>query len=173
MHYTEIKHLSYHVLDRLDPRITELHHFMAIGTDQVIMLFVAIGFFELCQVFAKLVLGNEVAIHQNVERVVNRRAADTVTLIFHADVKLIYIEVIFPGVDLLQNRKPLRRFTKSLIFQVSRQYFLSGFEIWFAGLWHISDILARKYAFLLKSHLLCLPYSSYPINYQFNNTPES
>ena len=137
MEHAEIQHFAHHVLDRLDSRITEFHYFMAIRADQVIVLLVAIGFFELREVLAKLVLGNQVAIHKHIQSVVHSGPADPVTLVFHADVKLVYIKVIFPGVDLFQDRKALRRFTKSFIFQVSRQDFLCGFKIWFAGLWHI------------------------------------
>ena len=42
MEHTEIEHLSYHILNGLNPGIAKLHHFMAIRADQVIVLFVAV-----------------------------------------------------------------------------------------------------------------------------------
>lgn len=120
VHDAEIQHLPYHVLDRLDARIAELHYFMTICTNQMVVLLVTVRLFKLRQVFAKLVLGNQVAIHQNVQCVVDGRPAHPVTLVLHADIQFIYIEMILPGVNFFEDRKALGRFTKSLIFQVSR-----------------------------------------------------
>ncbi len=58
----EIKDITCHFLDLLDPRITEFEYFFAILADQVIVLFVFMGFFELSQILSELMLGNKVAI---------------------------------------------------------------------------------------------------------------
>ena len=120
MHHAEIQHFPYHVLDRLDARIAELHYFMTICTDQVVVLLVAVRLFELREVFAELVLGNQVAVHEYVQRVIDGRPAHPVTFVFHADIQLIYIEMILPGVNFFEYREAFGRFTKSLVFQVSR-----------------------------------------------------
>jgi hypothetical protein len=51
-------------LDVLYPRIAKLKHFVAFDADQVVVLLVPIGFFELGDIFAKLMLGHQVAFFQ-------------------------------------------------------------------------------------------------------------
>lgn len=68
--------ISNHFLDILDAWITELHHLLAIQTDQMVVLSVE----ERCFVFslrvAKLVAHDEVAFHEQTESIVDRRTAD-------------------------------------------------------------------------------------------------
>ena len=132
--YLKMEHLTHHILNGLNPRIAELHHFVAIGADQVIVLFEAVGLFVLRQIFAKLMLRYQVTVHQYIQRIVHRGPAHPVLLVFHADVEFIHIKMIAPGVNLLQNRKTLGCLTKAFVFQVSRQDFFCGFQIVFTDL---------------------------------------
>lgn len=64
MLYVELQDFAGHFLNLLDSGITEFKHLVAIGTNQVIVLFVFVGLFKLGQIFPELMFGNQVAIEQ-------------------------------------------------------------------------------------------------------------
>ena len=136
MVYFEMEHLTHHVLDRLNSGITKFHNLMTIGTDQMVVLLETVRFLVLRQILAKLVLGDQVAVYQHVQRVIDRGTADPVLLVFHADVQLVDVEVIAAGVDFLQYRKSLGRFAQTLVFKISRQDLSRGFQIVLGVVWH-------------------------------------
>ena len=67
-------------LDLLDARVTKFKHFARIGEDDMVVLLDAETLLVLRHLIAKLVLANEVAINQQINRVVERSAADAVAL---------------------------------------------------------------------------------------------
>jgi hypothetical protein len=119
----EIQQFTYHGLDIVDAGITKFHYLMAVGTDKVIMLPVAVRLFILCQVPAKLVLAGEVALYQQVERVVHGSPAYAVIFVFHADVEGFYIKMAVAGINFFKDGIPLRRFPQAFIFQICRKNF--------------------------------------------------
>ena len=58
MNHLKIQHLGNSSLDGLDSWITKFKHLIAIDANQVVVLLKAIGFFELSQVFPKLMFGH-------------------------------------------------------------------------------------------------------------------
>jgi hypothetical protein len=63
--------------------ITELNHFSRFGIYKVVVLFALIGFFKLGNVFPELMLDNQVAFKQKIDRIVQGCPADPVILVFH------------------------------------------------------------------------------------------
>ena len=61
MLYFEFQNIAHHTLNLLNSGVTKLNYFAAIKTDNMIMLLVAIRFFELRHIFTNLMLGNEIA----------------------------------------------------------------------------------------------------------------
>lgn len=82
----EFEDVAHHVLDLLEAGIAKFEHFSAIDTYEVVVLFEAVGFLVLRQVFAKLVLFHEVAIDQQLQGIVHRSPAHPVILGFHVDI---------------------------------------------------------------------------------------
>lgn len=78
--------IAHHALDLLNTRVAKLHHFTAINADYMIVLFIAVRFFKLRHVFAKLVFGYQIARNQKLQGVVNRSTTNAVLLVFHVDV---------------------------------------------------------------------------------------
>lgn len=135
MQHVELEHIAHHRLDILDTRVAKLHHFMAIGADEMVVLPRAVRFFVLGEVTAKLVFGYQIAIDQYIERIIDRGAADAVIFVFHRDIQLIYVEMVGTAVNLLQNRESFGRFAKSFPFEVghkngARGRYIIGFRHW-------------------------------------------
>ena len=57
----KFKNITHHTLNLLYSWITKLYNFSAINANNMIMLLVAVGFFELSHVLTKLMLGNQIA----------------------------------------------------------------------------------------------------------------
>ena len=57
----KFKNITHHALNLLYSWITKLYNFSAINANNMIMLLVAVGFFELSHVLTKLMLGNQIA----------------------------------------------------------------------------------------------------------------
>jgi len=55
VHHIELEHIAHHVLNILNARVAELHHLVAVGANQVVVLVVTIRFLVLRQVAAELV----------------------------------------------------------------------------------------------------------------------
>lgn len=126
VHDIKFQHVAHHVLDILDARVAEFHHLMAVGTDEVVVLPVAVRFFVLGQVTAKLVLGNQIAVNQYIQGIVNRSTANPVFFIFHRDIQLVHIEVVLAIVNLFKNGKPLGSFPETLPLKVGPKNHLSS-----------------------------------------------
>lgn len=56
----KFQQVTYHALNLMDPWITEFNNFTAINADYMIMLVIAIRFFELGHVFPKLMFSHQI-----------------------------------------------------------------------------------------------------------------
>jgi hypothetical protein len=93
VHHLEPQHGFYHILNLLNARVTELHHFTTILTYNVIMLTVFVRPFKVCDILAELMLGHQFAIKKYLNGIVERSAAYTVILVLHLNVKRLDIKV--------------------------------------------------------------------------------
>lgn len=119
--YFKVEEFAHGGLDLLYPWIAKFYDFSTIHADEMIMLLKPIGFFVLGEVFAKLVLGDEVTTDQELEGVVHCSPADSVVGIFHVDIERFGIEVICSGVDLFEDRIPFRSSSEIILLQVTRE----------------------------------------------------
>jgi len=122
----EIHEIGNGVLDLLYAGIAKFNDFTTFLTYQMIVLFALIGFFKLRNVLAELVLHHQVALQKQFDRVVKRRSANPVILVFHTDIQGLYIEMIVPGINFVQNGIPLGCFPMSSFFQVTRENLFYG-----------------------------------------------
>lgn len=122
MEYIKMQDLLCGLLNVLYPGIAEFNHLMAIRADQVIVLFVSVGFLVLGQVLAKLMLAHQVTLHQKVQRIVHGRPADPVILVLHADVERLHVKMAVAGIYFLQYGVPFRRLPQGLVFQICCEY---------------------------------------------------
>jgi len=58
MVYVKVKNIAHHALYLLNPGITKFEHSFAVGTNQVIVLFIRIRLFKLREILTKLMFGN-------------------------------------------------------------------------------------------------------------------
>ena len=117
------------LLDRLDAWVAELDDFARIGHDDVVVLLVEIRFLIMRLVLAELVFADERAVEQEFDRVVQRRTAHAVVLVFHLDVEVLDIKMFLAVVNFLQDRKALGRFTVSVFLKIHRKNALYNFLI--------------------------------------------
>ena len=113
------------IMDRFDilnARVTKFSHRAALRTYYMIMLFEAKRFFVLREIFAKLMLFHQIAMHQKFQRVVNRGATHSITLIFHVDVQGFCVEMIIAPVDFFEDGVAFGRFSTTGLFEVNREY---------------------------------------------------
>ena len=114
------------ILNLLDAGVTKFDNLPAILTNQVIMLFALIGFFKLGDVLPKLMFDHQVAFQQQFNGIVQGSATDPVVFILHADVKRLYVEVVVPGVNFVQNGVSLGCFPMPTFFQVACENFFDS-----------------------------------------------
>lgn len=116
--HLETKEATHRVLDLLDAGITKFGDLSTLKTDEVIVLFVPVGFFVLGEIFTKLVFGDKIAADQELKRIVNRGPADSVVALLHMEVESFGVEVIIAVVDLLQDGESLGGLSETVIFKV-------------------------------------------------------
>ncbi len=104
--------------------VAKLQNFTGICHNYVVVLFVFVRFFKLCQIFAKLMFPNQVASQQQIDGIVKRRPTYAVIFILHFDVERLYIKVAFIGVNFIEYGKPFRSFTVAVLLQIGRKNLL-------------------------------------------------
>ena len=80
MYHIKLQQLFHGILNVLNSRIAELNHFVTIGANQMIMLTIAERFFILRQILPELMFCNKIALHQQIQRVINSSAAHLIIL---------------------------------------------------------------------------------------------
>lgn len=111
-----------------DLRISKFKHQAGFGIDKMVMLLEFVGPLELGTVISELVLGNQVAVQQQLNCIVQRCTANPVLVVLHADIEGLDIEMPVGVVNFLENGKPLRGFTMAALFKVFREDFLDCFK---------------------------------------------
>ena len=87
MFNVKLEQIAHHTLYLPYPGITKLNHLTAINADNMIMLSVAVGFFELRHVFSELMPGHKIAGQQKLKGIVYGCTAHPIFFIFHVDIK--------------------------------------------------------------------------------------
>lgn len=125
----EVKQVTHHVFDLLYPGVAEFDYLAAIDANGVVVLFEAVGFLVLGQVFAELVFFHQIAGGEQFQSIVHRGAADPVVPVFHVDVQRLGVEVVAAFVNFFQYGKTFGRFAQAAFFQVrgkNIQHFLDN-----------------------------------------------
>jgi hypothetical protein len=128
----KIEQFAYHGFDLLDARVAELHDFTAIGADDVVVLFIPVGFFVLGEIFPELVFFYQIAGYQQLQRIIHGGPADAVIAVFHVDVQRFRVKMVAAFINFFQDCKALRRFAQTVAFQVTGkdiQYLFEDFFI--------------------------------------------
>lgn len=105
----KIQQLSHFCLDIMYAWVTKFSHPKAFGTDKVVVLAKSIALFVLGHVLAKLVFGNQIAVHQDVQGIVDGGATYSIVFVFHADIERFYIKMAISAIDFLQDSKAFWR----------------------------------------------------------------
>jgi len=111
----ELVDLGHHLLDALQTGVAELEELVTVDADEVIVLPVTEGSLELRLVLPELVADDEIALHQELERVVDGGATHAVAALLHAEVELVGIDVVVGCVNFLKYGKAFRRLTLSAL----------------------------------------------------------
>jgi hypothetical protein len=122
----KVQDIADHRLDLLDARIAEFKDVIAVAADEVVVLAEGIGLLETTRVFSELVALDEFAIHQQFQRIVNGRAGNPVSLIFHMNEKRFHVEVIGQRIDFFEYVVAFFRLAVMISFEVIIKYFLNG-----------------------------------------------
>ena len=125
----EVQQVADHCLDAVNAGVAEFHYFMAFGTDDVVVLAVAVAFLVLGKVAAKLVLADKALLDKQIQGVVDGGAADLQAALLHAGVELFDIEVAGAGINLFENGVALGRFAQAFVFEVGGEELFDFFEL--------------------------------------------
>ncbi len=83
------------------------------------MLAVRIAWLKLCHRFAELMLSDQVAGQEQVNRVVQGSPAHAVLLVLHLNIKRFHVKVSFRGVDLIKDGKTLWRLSMTILLKIT------------------------------------------------------
>lgn len=119
--YFDVENFFDGLLDGLNSRIAELEHFTGIGHDDVIVLFVEIRFFVVGLILAELVFADQLAIEQQFDGVVKCGAAYAIIFVFHFDIQILDIKMLFAVVNLAQYGVSLGCFAVPVGFEIVRK----------------------------------------------------
>lgn len=97
----------------IDAWIGKFFHFAALLTNEVFMMAVVEGFFELGDVVTKLMFDHQFAIQEQVDGVVKCRTADPIVFVFHENIERLYIKVPRMGIYFIEDGKSFRCFPMS------------------------------------------------------------
>jgi hypothetical protein len=118
----KIEQIANHRLDILDAGVAKLDNFRAIGANNVVVLLETVGFFVLRQVASELMFSHQIAIDQQLERVVNRCSTNPITLVFHVNIQRFGVKMVVAAVNFLQNCVPFGRFSERTFLQMRGKY---------------------------------------------------
>ena len=132
--YGVVKKNTHVAADLLNTRVAKLFYPATFDANEVVVLLITVRPLKLGHVFAKLMLGYEVASQQQVEGVVHRSPAHPVVAVFHLDVKRFHIKMVVTRINLLQNSEALRGFAVTMFFEIGRKNELYFFYEFINGL---------------------------------------
>ena len=124
----KVQQVANHRLDAVDAGVAKLHHLVALGANNVVVLAVAVAFFVLREVAAKLVLAHKALLYKQIQGIIHRGAAHLQVALLHTGVELLDIEVARAGVDFFEDGVALGGFAKAFIFEVGGEDFFDFFE---------------------------------------------
>lgn len=123
-----------HALNLVHAWIAEFKHFVAIGTNEMVVLLVLIRLLELCLVFPELMTRNQIASEQQFYGIVKSSAAYTVLFILHVHVKRFDIEMPRVRIDFFKYSEAFRRFAVAVLLQIIGENLLYG--VFSLLIWH-------------------------------------
>jgi len=112
---------GYGFFDLMDPGIAIFINPAAACTNDMIMLFAQIGFFELGNIFTELMLDHKAAVKQQFHCIVECGPADTVIVVLHVDIQFFHIKVTLLGINFIQDGKSFRCFPLTFSFNIFRK----------------------------------------------------
>ncbi len=108
----KIQKLTHHAFDLLYSRVAKFNYFFTIYTNDMVMLFITVAFFVLCQVLAKLVLLNQVAGNEQFKGIIYGSPADVEAFPQDIAIQRFGFKMVGARIDFLQDDKPFVGFTK-------------------------------------------------------------
>ena len=116
---------GYGFFNFMDPGIAIFINPAARCTNDMIVLFAQMGFFELGNIFAELMLHNQAAVKEQFHRIVQGRPAHPIIVILHVDIQFLHIEVTILGIHFIQDGKSFRCFPVAFPFNIFRKDLLN------------------------------------------------
>lgn len=115
----EVKNLTHHITHILDAWVTELVNVIAIEADQVVMLPETERPLEGRLFGAELVPNNQIALHQQVERIVDRGSAYSDFGRLEPFQQLVSVKMSINGINLVKNGESFRCLAQVALLQVA------------------------------------------------------
>ncbi len=127
MLYLDPEYLFESRLDILNSRIAEFQHFIGIGQDDVIVLLILKCALKMGGVLTELMLAHQIAVDQQINRVVKSGSRDPVFFILHAHIQAFNIKMTTVIIDFMKYRKTLRCLAVLVNFQIPGKNLLDFF----------------------------------------------
>jgi hypothetical protein len=128
MQNVKVQQVADHRLDAVDAGVAKLDHLVTLSANNVVVLAIAVAFFVLCEVAAKLVLAYKALLYQQIEGIIDRGAAHLKVALLHTSVEFFHIEVTRAGVNFFEDGVALGGFAEAFIFEVGGEDFFDFFE---------------------------------------------
>jgi len=118
VHHFKVEDIAHHGFDLLYAGVAKFEHMATVQADEVVVLLKAVSPLILCQILAKLVLGDKVAAYQELKGIVDGSPGYTIILVFHVYVKGFGIKVITTAVNLLEDGISFRGLAECKLFKM-------------------------------------------------------
>ena len=112
--------------DLLYSWVAKFDDFTGVSDNEVVVLFGCVRSFKLCQVFAELVLSDQIASQEEFDGVVKCGTRDEVIVVLHFDVERLDIKVTVVSVDFCEYGKAFRGFAVAILLEVGSKNVFYG-----------------------------------------------
>lgn len=125
----DVEYFLHCLFDGLNSGVAKFDYFSSIGHDDVVVLLVEVRFFIMRLILSKLVFANQTGFQQKLDRVVERGPAYAIVFVFHFDVEILYVKMLFAVINFLKDGVTLGRFAVSVRLKIECKNIFYNFLI--------------------------------------------
>jgi len=125
----DIEYFLHCLFDSLYSGIAKFDYLTCIGHYDMIVLFIEIRFLVMSLILSKLVLAYQTGFQQKFNGVVQRSPTHAVVFVFHFDIKIFYVKMLFAVINFLKYSVAFRRFAVSMRLKIECKNIFYNFLI--------------------------------------------
>jgi len=125
----DIEYILHCLFYSLNSGIAKFDYLSGIGHYDMIVLLVEIGFFIMRLILSKLMLANQTGFQQKFDCIVQRSPTHAIVFVFHFDIQVLYIKMLFAVINFLKYSVAFRRFSVSMRLKIECKNIFYNFLI--------------------------------------------